>query len=129
MGYMVGLVAHYWSGDTDVCDAFMITDDNAPDYCAVASGLVIAAGANDGDPATVTTRLDVPRDDHERGPKRTHTVKRNPGTWHTMDECPDRFNPDNRDRRPARPGDDGPPIIDGPVRDPRPPRGDRERSP
>lgn len=119
MGYQNGLVAHYWSGDRDDCHTFLITDDHGPNYGALVSGVLVEPGATDGAPATLTTKLDVQRDGHQRGPKETDTVKLTAGSWHLPSECPERFNVENRDRRPGRPPTGAQPEPDRP---PRPPR-------
>lgn len=94
MGYMNGLIVH-----DHECRALMITDDHAPSYNNVISGVVIEAGTTPGAPGALTTRLNLVHDRPVPGPKSTSTVARVVDTWHYPSECPERFNPANQDRR------------------------------
>ena len=117
MGYQNGSRVHYWDAGRDRCIPMLLTDDGAPNYNDVVSGVLIEPGAANGAPAILTTRLNVEHDEQAITPKDMDTVAKVHGTWHTWQECPERFNDGNADRRKPR---RGPPVIDGPVRGPRP---------
>lgn len=116
MGYMNGDRVHYWDAPSGRCIPLMITDDHAPEYNDVVSGVLIEAGPVNGAPAVLTTRLDVEHDDDELTEKEMSTVTKTHSTWHHPQECPERFNDDNRDTRKRRRPRPGPPVLDGPVR-------------